>query len=85
MHELLGENNHNKSKEIFLPIGIQSTQIHLNYWDENYYQKFENFINKNYNKIIDMNYLLTLNKFNFFKNIVNSTVEKSLKLLRNFR
>ena len=72
-------------KEIFLPIGIQSTQIHLNYWDENYYQKFENFINKYYNKIIDMNYLLTLNKFNFFKNIVNSSVEKSLKLLRNFR
>ena len=25
-------------REIFLPFGIQSTQIHLNYWDDDYYK-----------------------------------------------
>ena len=34
-------------KEIILPFGIQSTQVHLNYWDENDFLKFEKFIIKN--------------------------------------
>ena len=72
-------------REILLPFGIQSTQIHLNYWDEKYFLNFENFINKNYNKIVDLNYILNLSKSNFFKNTINYSVEKTLKTLRKFR
>ena len=72
-------------REIFLPVGIQSTQIHLNYWDESYFQKFENFIEKYHSKITDINYILTLNKSNFFKNIVNFSIEKSLRAIRFLR
>ncbi len=39
-------------KEIILPFGIQSTQMHLNYWEEKDYEIFEKFIIKNYDKII---------------------------------
>ena len=36
-------------KEIFLPFGIQSTQIHINYWESNDLIKFEKFL-ENYHK-----------------------------------
>tara|TARA_B100000029_G_scaffold56782_1_gene51394 strand:- start:284 stop:1060 length:777 start_codon:yes stop_codon:yes gene_type:complete len=35
-----------------LPFGIQSTQIHLNYWKQNDFDNFENFIKKNKNNLI---------------------------------
>ena len=72
-------------KEIFLPFGIQSTQIHLNYWDDKYFLNFEKFISKNYKKIVDLNYILNLGKTNVFKNIINYSVEKTLKTLRRFK
>ena len=72
-------------KEIILPFGIQSTQIHLNYWDDDYYKKFNDFIEKNFKKIIDLNYILTLDKTNFFQNSINYSVEKTLKVLRRLR
>ena len=72
-------------KEILLPFGIQTTQIHLNYWDDKYFFNFEDFINKNNNKIIDLNYILNLGKSNFLKNTINYSVEKTLKALRKFR
>tara|TARA_B100001559_G_scaffold221682_1_gene186114 strand:+ start:205 stop:969 length:765 start_codon:yes stop_codon:yes gene_type:complete len=72
-------------KEILLPFGIQSTQIHLNYWDDKYFFNFEDFINKNNNKIVDLNYILNLGKSNFLKNTINYSVEKTLKALRKFR
>ena len=28
-------------KEIILPFGIQSTQMHINYWDEEYLNNFD--------------------------------------------
>ena len=37
-------------KLIFLPYGIQSTQIHVNYWKDKDYEIFENFINNNFKK-----------------------------------
>ena len=33
-------------KEIILPFGIQSTQIHINEWKGDYYENFEFFIKK---------------------------------------
>ena len=36
-------------KEILLPFGIQSTQIHLNYWNNDDFNKFEKFVEQNLN------------------------------------
>ena len=72
-------------KEIFLPFGIQSTQIHLNYWSDEYFDSFKKFIFKNKENILDLEQILMLNKSNIIKRIINNSVEKSLKLIRNFR
>jgi len=72
-------------KEIMLPFGIQSTQIHLNYWDEDDYEKFKNFILKNKNKITNTEQILSLDKQNILKNCINFSVEKILKTLRKIR
>ena len=69
-------------REIILPFGIQSTQIHLNYWDDKYFLKFEKFINKYYKKIIELDYILSLKELNFFEKTINFSVEKTLKTLR---
>jgi|TARA_B100000780_G_C21122273_1_gene454706 predicted deacetylase len=72
-------------KEIMLPFGIQSTQIHLNYWKEFDYDNFKKFILKNQNKISSTDKILSLEKQNFFKTFVNLSVEKILKVLRTIR
>ena len=36
-----------------LPFGIQATQIHLNYWKQNDFNNFEEFVKSNQKKIID--------------------------------
>ena len=68
-----------------LPFGIQSTQIHLNYWKEFDYDNFKKFILKNQNKISSTDKILSLEKQNFFKTFVNLSVEKILKVLRTIR
>lgn len=72
-------------KEICLPFGIQSTQIHLNNWDDNYYENFQTFIEKQKNKITDLDYILNLNNPTKFQNFTNYLVEKTLKSVRFFR
>ena len=39
-------------KVFLLPFGIQSTQIHLNYWKKRDFDNFENFIKKKSKKIL---------------------------------
>ena len=72
-------------KEIFLPFGIQTTSIHLNYWNDNDFGKFENFIKINSNKII--NYDQALNKINnnIFYKTIKFSLSKLLKLKRAFK
>ena len=72
-------------KEIFLPFGIQSTQIHLNNWNDNYFDKFENFINENQEKISNFNDIIELKNQNSFKLITNYLVEKIVKCVRFIR
>tara|TARA_B100001057_G_scaffold170504_1_gene171289 strand:- start:620 stop:1372 length:753 start_codon:yes stop_codon:yes gene_type:complete len=72
-------------KEIILPFGIQSTQIHLNEWDDKYFEKFTNFIVEKNEKITDLNYILSIKKPNIFKNLTNYLVELSLKGLRSLK
>ena len=72
-------------KEIFLPFGIQSTQIHINYWNDDYFKNFEIFINRNYKKIINLDYIISIARPNLLKNLANFCVEKVLKTVRFFR
>ena len=72
-------------KEIILPFGIQSTQIHLNQWDDEHFATFKNFIMKKNEKITDLNYILSIKEPNFLKNLTNYLVELSLKGLRSLR
>ena len=72
-------------KEIFLPFGIQSTQMHINYWDDAYFKNFEIFINTNYKKIIKLDYIINMAHSNLLKNVTNYCVEKVLKTVRFFR
>ena len=69
-------------KQIMLPFGIQSTQIHLNYWDDKDYEKFEEFINKNSSKIISFDQALSKINNSLFYSSVNFIIEKILKLIR---
>jgi predicted deacetylase len=72
-------------KEIMLPFGIQSTQIHLNYWDEKDYLIFENFVVKNSKKIITFDQAIDKIQNNFLSKVINFLIKIILKFLRYFR
>ena len=72
-------------KEIFLPFGIQSTQIHLNNWDDDYFKNFENFLIKEQNNITNLDYIINIHNENSIKKITNYIVEKTIKTIRLFR
>ena len=72
-------------KEILLPFGIQSTQIHINEWNETSFKNFESFINKNYKKIINLDYVIDLVNPNIIQTFINYIVEKTLKTIRLFK
>ena len=72
-------------KEIFLPFGIQSTQIHINEWNDETYKNFEVFVEKNYSKILNLNNIIDIANPNSLQNLANYLVEKTLKTVRLFR
>jgi predicted deacetylase len=72
-------------KEIFLPFGIQATQIHLNYWNENDCINFENFIEKNHQKIISFDQCLEKINNNIFGKLINFGTKNTLKTIRFFK
>ena len=72
-------------KEIMLPFGIQSTQIHLNYWNENDYNYFENFIIKNQNKIINFDQCIEKINNNLLSELINFSTKTAIKSIRLFR
>ena len=72
-------------KEILLPFGIQSTQLHINYWKKKDFEKFENFINRNHKKIINLDYIINIANPNIIQNITNYITEKTLKTARIFK
>ena len=65
-----------------LPFGIQSTQIHLNYMNEEKFNKFQHFIKKNVRNIITFDSAIEKVNNNLFSKCSRITLEKSLKLLR---
>ena len=72
-------------KLLLLPLGIQSTQLHVNYWSEKDFKNFEFFIEKNHSKIIDLNTAYTMNSENLFIKFLNIIIEPILKFKRLFR
>ncbi len=71
-------------KLIFIPFGIQSTQLHINYWNENDFIKFENFVKKHHSKIIDIDTAFSKKSENLLIKILNVFIEPVLKLKRIF-
>ena len=71
-------------KEIALPFGIQSTQVHLNFWKEDDFLKFEKFIIKNNKKIISFEDALKKVNKNIIYLFINWITGKSLKTIRSF-
>ena len=72
-------------KEKFLPFGIQSTQLHINYWQNKDFNKFENFVKTYHKKIINLDYIINISDPNSIQKITNYMVEKILKTLRMFK
>ena len=72
-------------KEIALPFGIQSTQVHLNYWKEDDFLKFEKFIINNHLKIISFDEALEKVNKNILYLSINLLTKTSLKLIRKFK
>ena len=67
-------------KVLMLPFGIQSTQIHLNYWKQKDFDNFKNFIEKNKNKILS--YDQALNKINNNYKLINLLTKKIIQIKR---
>ena len=67
-------------REIMLPFGIQSTQLHINYWEEKDFNVFKKFVEKESNKIIT--YEEALKKINNNYKLINFFIKKILQLKR---
>ena len=70
-------------KPIFLPFGLQTTQIHLNYWGDKEFDKFYDLISKNYKKIISYDEALKFISNNTSDKILNKIIKSLLILKRN--
>ena len=69
-------------KIFMLPFGIQTTQIHLNYWNQKDFDIFEKFIIKNSNKIISYDQALEKINNNLFYKLINILIKKTLQIKR---
>ena len=69
-------------KVIVLPFGIQTTQIHLNYWKQKDFDIFEKFVVKNLNNIITYDQAIEKVNNNLFYKSINILTKKILQLKR---
>ena len=69
-------------KPIFLPLGLQTTQIHLNYWTEKDLDNFLNIISKNYKKIISYEEALKLLSNKTADKLISKFIRKALIIKR---
>ena len=65
-----------------LPMGIQSTQIHLNYWWEEDFEVFSNFVKKNHKNIISADKAFDKSYDGFIYNSINFFLKNLLKFKR---
>ena len=59
-----------------LPFAFQTTQFHLNEWNDKDYINLENFIIENKNKIISFQKILDHVSNNFFSDFINSILKR---------
>ena len=71
-------------KLYILPFGIQTTQIHLNYWSIEDYKKFEKFVKKNASNIINYDEALSKSSNQLQNKILNFMVKSVIKTKRFF-
>jgi len=69
-------------KVIALPFGIQTTQIHLNYWKQKDFDNFEKFIIKNVKNIITYDQAIEKVNNSLFYKLINILTKKILQLKR---
>ena len=67
-------------KEIMLPFGIQSTQVHLNYMNDIDFLKFEKFVKNNAKKTINFDEVLESINNGIFSKLTRLICEKTLKI-----
>ena len=72
-------------KVFTLPFGIQTTQIHLNYWKQKEFEDFERFIVTNSKKIITYNQALEKVNDNIFYTFINLITKKIMQTKRLLR
>ena len=65
-----------------IPFGIQCFQIHLNYYNQNDFNKLENFIEKNSEKIITYDQAMSKVNNNYFYKIIRILSKKILQIKR---
>ena len=65
-----------------LPFGIQATQIHLNYWKQNDFDNFENFIKKNQNNLITYEEAIEKVNNNIQYKFINTFIKTLLRTKR---
>jgi predicted deacetylase len=70
---------------MMLPFGLQSTQIHLNYWDEVYLKKFKNFLYLHQNKIKSYQETLSKKHNNKFEKLTRYLLKKTLIQIRKVK
>ena len=59
--------------------------MHINQWKDEDYKNFEIFVESNYKKIVNLDYILKISHPNISQSIINYFVEKSLKFIRLFK
>ena len=65
-----------------LPVGVQATQIHLNYWDLKKLSEFEFFLQNNEGRFLDFNQTISLTKNSKISSLLNKSLEIILKFKR---
>lgn len=68
-----------------LPFSYQTTQLHINSWNEKDYLYFENYISNNQKKIITFDQILKKKSENFMVNIINKIIKIFLISLRSLK
>ena len=70
------------NETILLPFGFQSTQVHMNNWDDDYFNKFKEFLIKSKQKILDYNEIVSKSSDSKAKKILRDLFKFSLINLR---
>ena len=72
-------------KVFALPFGIQTLQIHLNYWEQKDFDNFEKFIKKHSNKIITYDQAIAKTNNSFFYKFINTSTKIILRIKRTIK